>query len=145
MNLWLRRYALRNQLQSISRTTVFTDKDTGTLAGYVALVAGQIEREFLPKKARRDRPAALPVVLLGQLAVDRRFQGRGLARQLIFYALTTSVAVAKEIGCFGVMAHPLDDTVRAFYGKFGFMDLPNDPRRSMIVRIADLVESGFEE
>lgn len=143
MNLWLRRHALRNQFHGISRTTVFTERDTGTMVGYVTLAAGQIEREFLPKKARRDRPAALPVVLLGQLAVDRRFHGQRLARQLLFYALKTSVAFSKDIGGFGVITHPLDDALRGFCAKFGFVDLPGDPRRAMIVRIADLEASGF--
>lgn len=143
MNLWLRRHALRNQLHSISRTTVFTESETGAMVGYVTLSAGQIEREFLPKKSRRDRPAALPVVLLGQLAVDRRFQGQGLARPLLFYALKTAVAFSQEVGCFGVITHPLDDALRAFYAKFGFADLPGDPRRAMIVRIADLEAGGF--
>ena len=38
---------------------------------------------------------------------------------------------------------PLDDDVRALYASFGFEDLPFDPARSMAVRIADLVGSGF--
>lgn len=143
MNLWLRRHALRNQLQSLSRTTVFTQRDTGVLVGYVCLAAGQVEREFLPKKARHGAPAAIPVVLLGQLAVDRRFQRQGLARHLLFYALTTSIAMSEDIGCFGVLVHPLDYAMRAFYAKFGFVDLPGDPHQSMIVRIADAIESGF--
>ncbi len=143
MNLWLRRHAWRNQLHNISRTTVFTEMDAAVMVGYVTLAAGQIEREFLPRKVRRDRPAVLPVVLLGQLAVDRRFQGQGMARQLLFYALTTSVALSKDVGCFGVITHPLDDALRAFHAKSGFTDLPGDPRRAMIVRIADLAQSGF--
>ena len=66
-----------------------------------------------------------------------------MARQLLFYALTTSVALSKDVGCFGVITHPLDDALRAFYAKSGFTDLPGDPRRAMIVRIADLAQSGF--
>lgn len=142
MNQWLRRHALHNQQQNISRTTVFTERETGKLVGYVALATGH-EREFLPKKERHGRPAVLPVVLLGQLAVDRRCQGQGMARQLLFYALTTSVALSKDVGCSGVITHPLDDELRSFYAKFGFVDLSGDPRRAMIVRIADAVKSGF--
>lgn len=120
MNLWLRRHALRNQIQNISHTTVFTAKDTGTLVGYATLATAQIEREFLPKQARHHRPEVIPVLLLSQLAVDRRFQGQGLARQLLLYALTTSVAFSQSVGCFGVITHPLDDAMRAFYKKIRF-------------------------
>jgi GNAT superfamily N-acetyltransferase len=144
MNQWFRRHAMRNQAHNLSRTSVFTEVGTGAIVGHVTLAPGQIEREFLPEYARRNRPPALPVILLGQLAVDKRFQGQGFARQLLFYALKTCLALSREIRCFGVITHPLDDEVRAFYGKFGFVDLPGDPRRAMIVRIADLEASGFE-
>ena len=144
MNQWFRRHARRNQAHGLSRMTVFTEEATDAIIGYVTLAAGQIEREYLPKSARRNRPEAIPVILLGQLAVDNRFQGRGFARQLLFYALKTCLMLSKEIGCFGVITHPLDDEVRAFYARFGFVDLPGDPRRAMIVRIADLEASGFD-
>lgn len=143
MNDWFRRHARSNQDSGISRTTVFTDGEGGSIVGYVTLAAGQIEREYLPKAARRNRPEAIPVVLLGQLAVDRQFQGQGLARQLLFYALKTCSTLSRDIGCFGVITHPLDDELRAFYRRFGFVDLPGDPRRAMIVRMKDLEMSGF--
>lgn len=143
MNEWFRRYAWRNQAHNISRTTVFTEAGSGTIVGYITLTTGQIEREYLPKSAQRNRPEAIPVILLGQLAVDRRFQGQGFARQLLFYALKTCLALSREIGCFGIITHPLDDKVRAFYAKYGFIELPGDPRRAMIVRIADLEASGL--
>lgn len=37
-----------------------------------------------------------------------------------------------------MITHPLDDGVRAFYAKWGFQDLPFDPRRAMMVRMIDL-------
>lgn len=40
-------------------------------------------------------------------------------------------------------AHPLDDAARAFYARWGLVDLPFDPRRAMIVRMADLERSGL--
>lgn len=61
----------------------------------------------------------------------------------MFFALTTAVRFAKDVGCFCVLTHPLDDGVRAFYRSFGFEDLPSDPGRSMAIRIIDLENSGF--
>jgi predicted N-acetyltransferase YhbS len=143
LNLWFRRHAWRNQESDVSRTSVICDMATGAVAGYVSLSAAQIERAHLPKPAQRNRPDPVPALLLGQLAVERRQQGRGIARSLILFALTTAVRFSKEIGCFGVLTHPLDDGVRAFYERFGFETLPFDPRRSMIVRIRDLERNGF--
>ena len=127
----------------MTRTSVMCDAATGAIAGFVALSAGQIERRRLPKSAQRNRPDPIPVLLLGQLAADRQRQGKGCARSLMLFALTTAVRFSEEIGCFGVLTHPLDDQVRAFYSQFGFETLPFDPKRSMIVRIVDLKRSGF--
>ena len=143
LNQWLRRHAWRNQLSGVSRVNVVCDSDSGAIAGYVSLSAAQIERAHLAKAAQRNQPDPIPALLLGQLAVDMRYQGRGCARSLMYFALTTAVRFAGDIGCFCVLTHPLDDVVRDFYREFGFENLPFDPRASMAVRIIDLEKSGF--
>jgi predicted N-acetyltransferase YhbS len=143
INQWFRRHAWRNQESDVSRTNVVCDINTGDVIGYVSLSAAQISRAFLPKSAQRNQPDPLPAMLLGQLAIDRRYQGRGYARSLMWFALKTSIRFSKDIGCFAVLTHPLDDELRVFYQRFGFEDLPYDPGRAMIVRIADLERSGF--
>jgi predicted N-acetyltransferase YhbS len=136
------RHAWRNQQSDVSRTSVVCD-DTDRVVGYVSLSAAQVERAWVPKAQQRNRPDPMPAVLLGQLAVDLRWQGRGVARSLLAFALTTAVRFSKEVGCFCVLTHPLDDGVRALYRSFGFEDLPFDPARSMAARIVDLLHNGF--
>jgi hypothetical protein len=43
-----------------------------------------------------------------------------------------------------VITHPIDESVRAFYRRWGFQDLPFEPHRAMIVRMIDLERSGIE-
>jgi predicted N-acetyltransferase YhbS len=143
LNQWFRRHAWRNQQGGMSRTSVVCDVATSGVAGYVALSAAQIERAYLLRSAQRNRPDPIPVILLGQLAVDRRYQGRGCAKSLLVFALKTTVRLSKEIGCFSMVTHPIDDGVRDFYRRFGFEELPFDPQRSMAVRIVDLEANGF--
>jgi GNAT superfamily N-acetyltransferase len=143
LNLWFRRHAWRNQAAGVTRTNIVCDTATGAVAGYVSMCAAQIERAYLPKSAQRNQPDPIPALLLGQLAVDRQHQGKGYSRWLMLFALETAVRFSREIGCFGVLTHPLDDSVRAFYSRFGFETLPFDPKRSMVVRIVDLERSGF--
>ncbi|MDX8439822.1 GNAT family N-acetyltransferase [Mesorhizobium australafricanum] len=143
LNNWFRRNAWRNQQDGVSRTSVICDPANSLVAAYVTLSAGQIERAYLPKSAQRNRPDPIPIILLGQLAVDLRFQNRGCGRSLLLFAFRTAVRLSADIGCFGILTHPLDEAVRDFYRSFDFEDLPFDPKRSMIVRIADLRESGF--
>ena len=143
LNQWFHRHAWRNQQSGTSRISIVCDAATNQIAGYVSLSAAQIERAYFAKAAQRNQPDPIPALLLGQLAVDSRYQGRGIARSLMVFALTTAVRFSKDIGCFCVLTHPLDDGVRNFYQGFGFENLPFDPNASMAVRIADLEASGF--
>jgi predicted N-acetyltransferase YhbS len=135
LNQWFRERAWANQIADVSRTNVICDAASGRIVGYVTLSAAQIERAFLPKPHQRNKPDPVPVTLLGQLAVDTRHQGQGHARSLLLFA--------QEIGSFGVITHPIDDSARAFYRRWGFVDLPGDPRAAMIVRTVDLQKSGI--
>ncbi|MDP3552890.1 GNAT family N-acetyltransferase [Methylocystis sp.] len=138
LNSWFQRHAWANHASDMSRVSVIADAATGRVVGYVALSAAQIERAYLPKAQQRNRPDPVPVLLLGQLAVDQAYQGRGYAVDLLHYALKTALRVSESVGSMGVIAHPLDDSVRGFYARWGFQELPFDPRRAMIVRMADL-------
>jgi GNAT superfamily N-acetyltransferase len=142
LNQWFQRHAWTNQAAGISRTNVICDAVTGEIAGYVTLSAAQIERAFLPKSQQRNKPDPVPVTLLGQLAIHKDHQDKGHARSLLLFALRTALRASQEIGSFGVITHPIDDQVRAFYARWGFQDLPFDPRRVMIVRMIDLERSG---
>lgn len=120
------------------------DAATGEIVGYVTLSTAQIERAFLPKPRQRNMPDPVPVTLLGQLAVDKHHQGQGHARSLLLFALRAALRASWEIGSFGVITHPLDDRARMFYRRWGFQDLPCDPRGAMIVRMIDLERSGID-
>jgi GNAT superfamily N-acetyltransferase len=144
MNLWFRRHAWTNHAASISRTNVICDAATGQIIGYVTLSAAQIARAALPKAHQRHKPDPVPATLLGQLAIHKDYQGKGFARPLLLFALRAALRVSRDVGSFGVITHPLDDQVRGFYARWGFQDLPFDPRRAMIVRMVDLERSGFD-
>ena len=138
LNAWFRRHAWANHTLGISRVTIIADAASGRIVGYVTLSAAQIERAYLPKPQQRNRPDPVPATLLGQLAVDKDFQGQGHAASLLHYALKAALRAAEIVASMGVVTHPLDDGVRGFYARWGFQDLPFDPRRAMMARMVDL-------
>ena len=95
------------------------------------------------RQIRQYKPDPVPATLLGQLAVHRTHQGQGHARSLLLFALTAALRASREVGSFGVITHPIDEPVRRFYGRWGFEDLPFDPKRAMIVRMVDLEKNGI--
>ena len=92
LNGWFRRHAWHNHVAGISRISVICDSGSGLIVGYVTLSAAQIEREFLAKPQRRNKPDPVPATLLGQLAVDKRYQRQGYARSLLHFALNGRTA-----------------------------------------------------
>ena len=141
LNTWFRRHAWSNQINGASRVNVIVDALSGRIVGYVTLSSAQIERAFLPKPQQRNQPDPIPATLLGQLAVDKAYRGQGHATSLLLFALRTALRAADAIASVAVITHPLDDGVRGFYARWGFQDLPFDPRRAMIVRMNDLRRS----
>ena len=69
----------------------------------------------------------IPATLLGRLARDRAFRGRGIGNRLMADALARALAGSAEIGSFAVVTNPKDERAAAFYQGFGFIRL-NDRR-----------------
>jgi len=136
LNGWFARHAWNNHAAGISRVNVLAAG--GRIAAFVALAVGELARDALPKARQRNKPDPLPVTLLGQLAVDCGFQGLGCASSLVQFAMRAALSVSEQAGTIGLVVHPLDEDLRRFYARFGFEDLPADPRRAMVLRLADL-------
>ncbi len=143
LNAWFRRHAWQNHASGISRTSVICAAGTQLIVGYLTLSAAQIERAFLAKSHQRNKPDPVPATLLGQLAIHETHQGQGHARSLLSFALIAALRASREIGSFGVLTHPIDEPARQFYRRWGFEDVPFDPKWSMIVRMVELEKSGL--
>lgn len=143
LNHWFQRHAWGNERDHASRTYVMVDDEAGRIVGYVTLATGQIERGYLRKSNQRNMPDPVPVLILGQLAIDKSYQGQGIGADLLGYALRLATASAKSIGIAGVLTHPLYPEVGAFYERWGFRHLEQDPKGSMFVRTKDLIAAGF--
>ena len=81
LNEWLKKRALKNHATGASRCFVLcAGKD---VIGYYSLSAGAISHEAAPKSMRRNMPNPLPVLLLGRLAVDKRYHNQGIGQALL--------------------------------------------------------------
>jgi predicted N-acetyltransferase YhbS len=138
LNDWFRRHAWRNHRIGDSRINIVCDVETDRIIGYVALCASQVERSRLPKAQQRNRPNGVPMILLGQLAVDLTAQGQGLAIALMKFTFKSALEAAQIIGCVGIVTQPINNDVRIFYEKFGFADLPQDAKGAMLLRLCDI-------
>jgi GNAT superfamily N-acetyltransferase len=120
LNEWLVNRAVRNEQTGVSRTFVTVSDDTGAVAGYYCLASGAIDPAAAPGRLRRNMPTPIPFILLGRLAVDLRFRGRGLGVVLLRDAFSRSVVAARSIGAAAITVHALDASAARFYARFGF-------------------------
>jgi GNAT superfamily N-acetyltransferase len=127
---WLKRRALKNEVSGASRTFVVSqDKQ---VVGYYTLATGSIEHHDAPGKIRRNMPNPIPVMVLGRLAVDQRWQQAGLGRGLLKDALLRTLSVSKQAGIRALLVHTLSEETRHFYTRNGFIESPLDPMTLMI-------------
>lgn len=119
LHRWLAQKALHNDKTGGSRTYVVST-ETGELAGYFCLSAHSVEHGDLKAKYRRNMPNPVPTILLGRLAVDKKFAGRGLGKSMLSAAIRSSIEIAKSIGVAAVVVHPISEEAEHFYLKNGF-------------------------
>jgi GNAT superfamily N-acetyltransferase len=122
---WLKKRALKNHATSASRCFVLCAG--ASVIGYYSLSAGAIRHEAAPKAMRRNMPDPLPVILLGRLAVDRRYHNQGLGQSLLRDAMLRAVNVAGDAGVFAILVHTISDQARRFYLSRGFIESPLQP------------------
>ena len=122
---WLKKRALKNHATGASRCFVLCAG--ASVIGYYSLSAGAISHEAAPKAMRRNMPDPLPVILLGRLAVDRRYHNQGLGQSLLRDAMLRAVNVAGDAGVFAILVHAISDQAQQFYLSRGFVESPLQP------------------
>ena len=60
-------------------------------------------------------PDPVPVILLGRLAVDSRYEGMGLGTSLIREALLYSYNIASSIGASALVTEAIPESAKSFY------------------------------
>lgn len=132
---WLVRRAWRSQRAGSARTYVAC---AGVrVVGYYALAAGSVARALAPGRVRRGMPDPVPVMLLARLAVDRRWQGRGLGASLLRDAAARTVQAAEIAGIRALLVHAISEEASRFYRYFGFREATREPL-ALMVTLADL-------
>jgi GNAT superfamily N-acetyltransferase len=126
LNDWLKQRALKNESR-FSRTYVVCDSNL--VVAYFCLSAGAVERAAAPGKVRRNAPDAIPVSVIGRLAVSRSYAGRGLGADLLSDALRRIAVASQSIGIGAVLVQAKGEQAKCFYLACAeFIEYPADSR-----------------
>ena len=136
LNTWLQRRARLNEAKGGARTYVVCDGDR--VVAFYSLAASSVERRRVSSRVGRGMPEPVPVILMGQLAVDAAYQGRGLGADLLVDAGKRSLAAAEVIGARAIIVQALNDQAAGFYRRWGFHPFSDREPLMLILRIAEL-------
>ena len=109
LDIFLSQLEMASQRDGFARTFVVSDSELNVLA-YYAPCGGTIGRSDAPRQiASHGAPKEVPVVLLARLAVDTRFQGRGVGTMLMHHAFRSTLTAAENVAFRAMMVHALDE------------------------------------
>ena len=128
---YIRRRARQDRDRRVAAVFVMVSDKPSDIAGYYTLSSLSIELRAVPSdKVRRLPPyPSVPAVLIGRLAIDQQYQGRGLGGILLMDALHRVLGQSKEIAAWAVIVDAMDALAADFYGHYGFRPLSDQPDR----------------
>ena len=112
----------------IANCFVAVEAVTIHVAAYYTISAASIPLVDLPPEETKRLPRypTVPAVRIGRLAVDQRFQGRGLGGALL--ADAASRTLKADAAAFTLLVDAKNDQAVAFYQRFGFRVPASQPR-----------------
>jgi GNAT superfamily N-acetyltransferase len=121
----------------VSTPYVLTDSPERKVLGYYCLSSYSLAKPPLCGIASTELEESttkklpkyplLPAIMLGRLAVDSEYQGKGYGDLLVADALKRSLALSKQLASFAVVVDAIDQGVAKFYQRHGFIEFPDDP------------------
>ncbi len=136
LDAWLKSKSRLNEAKGGARTYVVCEGER--VIAFYSLAAGSVERRRVSSRVGRSMPEPIPVILLGQLAVDLDYQGRGLGGDLIVDAGRRALAAADLIGARAIIVQALDEEAGNFYERFGFQRFSDQEPLMLLLRISEL-------
>jgi len=128
LDSYLKEYASQDAKRRTAR--VFVATIANQVIGFYTLSALSVSRDVMPPaNAKRLPKYPVPAVLLGRLAVDSAFQGKGIAAMLMVNAMKRVVLASNEVAMYALFVDAKHEQAKGFYLKYGFVALQEHPMR----------------
>ena len=137
---YLKLSAKKQQKDDMTRVYVVVEEGSSRILGYHAINLGMMNVDEL-KRRPRGAPdhGEIPVLFLGQVAVDREAQGRGLGGILMHHVFEKACVIADAAGCHAIILDVISDggeeefaRRKAWYESFGFAAFASNPARMFV-------------
>ncbi len=130
LNAYLKTQASQDVRKNLCAAFVLTP-DGKTIAGFYTLSQFSVDIGEIPEEIARKltRYNEVPATLIGRLARSLDYRGKDVGEKLLMDAFRRCLNTSQEIGSWCVVVDAKDAKGVKFYRKFGFIELPNTPKR----------------
>jgi predicted GNAT family N-acyltransferase len=134
LDRYLKQQANQDSRKSLSVTYVLVPAENRSrIAGYYTVSSDVIPIDDLPtdlvKKLRLPRYDTIPATLIGRLARDVSYKGKGMGELLLSNALQLAWRAGQSVASWGVTVDSKDEKASRFYLAFGFIPFADTHRR----------------
>ncbi len=124
LNDYIKLRANQDIKKDLSVCYVLVNPEYNIVIGYYTLSSSSIYKSDLPESvSKRLSYSTIPVILLGRLAIDTKYKGKGYGEALLLNAFKKSCNSSDVIGSHAIIVEPIDSRAEAFYHKFDFIKL----------------------
>jgi GNAT superfamily N-acetyltransferase len=125
LDRWLKERAVSNQQRGF--TAVLVVHVANRVIGYYGLAPTAVVPSVLSRSIRTGQPPhPVPCLLLGQLATDRNWIGKGVGTGLLKHALERCITAAGLIGGRALIVNAIDMEAADFWTRRGFIPSKDD-------------------
>ena len=140
---FIRKEALEFQKERLGVTYLFKREDE--LVGFVTLSMADLKRA---KMNVADRLAIgienYPALLIGQLAVCKKFQAQDVGTFLCDFCLDRALRFSERVGCRFIVVNAIESAI-GFYQKYGFVLLPDQKDRKQKIMFLNILAKTLEK
>lgn len=134
---YLKLSAKKQQKHDMTRVYVAVEDGDNKVLGYHAINLGMMNVDELERRPRgAPEHGELPILFLGQVAVSKEVQGKGVASILMHHVFEKAARIADQAGCFAIVLDVMSDggeeafeRRRSWYAEFGFAFFASNPAR----------------
>ena len=124
LNTFLKSYAYKNDLHGIGKT--YLAKENDIICGFITICSCSVEFKEITSKIKEKLPKyPIPAIKIARLAVDKKYQNKGIGKYLLKNALQKIVQAAEIVGVYLVLVDAKENAT-GFYEKFGFQKLKDN-------------------
>lgn len=143
LNNFLNLSAKKQQKDDMTRVYVAVEDGQHTILGYHAINVGIMNVAEMKNKPRgTPSHGEIPVLFLGQVAVDQQAQGVGTGGILMLHVFEKARVIADEAGCHAILLDVISDgdeeafaKRKGWYEEFGFQSfISNEARMFMTMK-----------